>query len=448
MKRKYRVNIYLLLQAAAVTLAPVGVYGHGSMEIPVSRVYNCYQEGPENPQSEACRAAVKEGGTQALYDWNGVNRLPNGRHRELIPDGQLCSAGKPSHKGLDLARDDWPATTIVPDLSGNFEFVYRATAPHSTLYFEFYITKDGYDPTQPLGWDDLEDTPFCTVTEVTLENGRYFMTCPLPRGKTGRHMIYNVWQRDDSPEAFYACIDVLFGEEPDEDPPTVHWRELGRLRAQHDHPVGTKVTFRLFDSSFRDIELHTVALLEGENTVDAWPFHLAQRVNAESSLVQIGVLEPSGSIIPVESSMGNSVYVKSHEGFSFQIDFELPDNDDDTPGPDSDVPDEDLVEWKSGATYVAGDRVVHQGLTYEAKWWTRGDEPIPNPTVPWETPWDLLDEDPSGPGDNTWNSSKIYVQGDRVTHAGNEYVAKWWTQNFPPDTPVNHPWETPWELLP
>ncbi len=36
------------------------------------------------------------------------------------------------------------------------------------------------------------------------------MNCPLPQGKTGKHVIYNVWQRSDSPEAFYACIDVSF----------------------------------------------------------------------------------------------------------------------------------------------------------------------------------------------------------------------------------------------
>ena len=33
------------------------------------------------------------------------------------------------------------------------------------------------------------------------------MTCPLPP-RSGRHVIFHVWQRDDSPEAFYACVDV------------------------------------------------------------------------------------------------------------------------------------------------------------------------------------------------------------------------------------------------
>ena len=50
-------------------LALVGQAGaHGSMQTPVSRTYACFQEGPESPDSDACRAAVAAGGTQALYD--------------------------------------------------------------------------------------------------------------------------------------------------------------------------------------------------------------------------------------------------------------------------------------------------------------------------------------------------------------------------------------------
>ncbi len=32
-----------------------------------------------------------------------------------------------------------------------------------------------------------------------------------PSGKSGRHIIYSIWQRSDSPEAFYNCVDVNFG---------------------------------------------------------------------------------------------------------------------------------------------------------------------------------------------------------------------------------------------
>jgi len=297
-------------------------FSHGSMETPVSRIYNCFLENPENPKSDACKAAVQAGGTQGLYDWNGVNQAnANDMHMDIIPDGKLCSAGKELFQGIDLARNDWPSTMIAPDSSGRFNFVFIATAPHSTDYFKFYVTKDGYDPLSPLKWSDLEASPFCTIIDVTLENGRYAMNCPLPQGKTGKHVIYTIWQRDDSTEAFYTCIDVEFsGGVP------VVWKSIGQVRAQQDLTVGDTVTFRLFDASGGDAETITLELEDGQTFADQWPFYLAEHVNTSSSIVKIGVLDAEGSIIPVQSSQNNNVYILSEEDYTFQIDIEMSDN--------------------------------------------------------------------------------------------------------------------------
>ena len=294
-------------------------FGHGTMETPVSRIYNCFLENPENPKSDACKAAVEEGGTQALYDWNGVNKgNANDMHREIISDGKLCSAGKELFKGMDLARNDWHTTAITPNGSGNFEFVFIATAPHSTKYYRFYVTEDGYNPLNPLKWSDLEESPFCTITDVTLENGRYKMSCPFPQGKSGKHIIYSIWQRDDSPEAFYSCMDVEFT-----DGTPVVWKSLGQVRAQQDLAVGDTVTFRLFDAQSSDAETHTIELQDGQTGADQWPFYLAQHVNVSSSLVKIGVLDADGNINPVQSSQNNNVYISSEQEFSFQVDIEM-----------------------------------------------------------------------------------------------------------------------------
>lgn len=215
-------KLWFLLFSTAALLGGVLLYqnisAHGTIVTPISRVYSCYLEGPENPKSDACKAMVAAGGTQALYDWNEVNLLAGDKHRELIPDGELCSAGRDKYKGLDLARNDWPTQMIAGDANGNYEFVYKASAPHSTKYFDFYVTKNGYDPAQPLKWSDLEPEPFCKITEVTLDNGHYRMSCPLPKNKSGKHVIYNIWQRDDSDESFYACSDVQFGNDPSATP--------------------------------------------------------------------------------------------------------------------------------------------------------------------------------------------------------------------------------------
>lgn len=351
-------------------------FGHGSMETPISRIYNCFLENPENPKSDACKAAVEQGGTQALYDWNGVNQgNANDMHREIIPDGKLCSAGKELFKGMDLARNDWHTTMIVPNGSGNFEFVFIATAPHSTKYYRFYVTEDGYNPLNPLKWTDLEESPFCTITDVTLENGRYKMSCPFPQGKSGKHIIYSIWQRDDSPEAFYTCMDVEFtGGAP------VVWRSLGQVRAQQDLAVGDSVTFRLFDAQLSDAETHKIELQEGEAGSNQWPFYLAQQVNSNSSLVKIGVLDSSGNINPVKSSQNNNVYVSSEQEFSFQVDIEMVDNggggnDCDccdsctNPGPDPDpTGGVDFIYPDGIGSYVGGTVVQGtDGKRYECK---------------------------------------------------------------------------------
>ncbi|WP_329261827.1 lytic polysaccharide monooxygenase [Streptomyces pseudovenezuelae] len=193
---------------ALTALAAAPASAHGSMGDPVSRVAQCYAEGPESPKSDACRAAVAAGGTQALYDWNGI-RIgdANGRHQELIPDGRLCSANNDEFKGLDLARADWPATSVS---SGSYTFRYRVTAPHKGT-FTVYLTKPGYDPTHPLAWDDLDlSHPVATATDPVASGGFYTFSGTLPE-RSGRQLLYAVWQRSDSPEAFYSCSDVTFG---------------------------------------------------------------------------------------------------------------------------------------------------------------------------------------------------------------------------------------------
>ncbi|MCF3129987.1 lytic polysaccharide monooxygenase auxiliary activity family 9 protein [Streptomyces olivochromogenes] len=197
-----------LAPLALVALAAAPASAHGSMGDPVSRVAQCYAEGPESPKSAACAAAVAAGGTQALYGWNGI-RIGDaaGRHQKLIPDGKLCSANNAEFKGLDLARADWPATGVR---KGSYSFKYRVTAPHKGT-FKVYITKPGYNPSRPLAWADLDLAhPVATATDPVASGGFYTFSGTLPQ-RSGKQLLYAIWQRSDSPEAFYSCSDVAFG---------------------------------------------------------------------------------------------------------------------------------------------------------------------------------------------------------------------------------------------
>ncbi|MGW5461072.1 lytic polysaccharide monooxygenase auxiliary activity family 9 protein [Streptomyces sp. NPDC003996] len=208
-RRTAAVVAVLGLPSLALTaFAASPAFAHGSLGDPVSRVSQCYAEGPESPKSAACKAAVAAGGTQALYDWNGI-RIGDaaGQHRKLIPDSKLCSANNEEFKGLDLPRADWPATSVH---SGPYTFRYRVTAPHKGT-FKVYLTKPVYDPAKPPAWSELDlEHPVATVTDPVAAGGFYTFSGTLPE-RTGRQLLYAIWQRSDSPEAFYSCSDVDFG---------------------------------------------------------------------------------------------------------------------------------------------------------------------------------------------------------------------------------------------
>jgi predicted carbohydrate-binding protein with CBM5 and CBM33 domain len=210
-----RKSVLFLVSALSTLSVSDLVHAHGTVTSPPSRIYRCYQEGPESPDSAACRAAVASMGSAPLYDWNGVRQgAANGNHRAVVPDGQLCSGGDPrSFGGLDLARGDWPATSVS---AGSLSFRWTITAPHRTQSYDYYITRAGYDPSRPLRWSDLE--PFCHSGASGAQSSASH-ACNLP-SRSGGHVVFAVWQRSDSPEAFYACIDVSFGggdpDEPDE----------------------------------------------------------------------------------------------------------------------------------------------------------------------------------------------------------------------------------------
>lgn len=191
-----------------LAMSPSLVHAHGSMTTPPSRVYACAQGNIENPTDPACRAAKEAGGTAAFYDWMSINQgAAAGNHRAVVPDGKLCSGGNTLFHGLDLPRADWQATTMSPRADGKFEFVFRGTAPHQSRDWIFYVTRDGWNPADPLRWDDLVE--FCRYGQVPLVGGsEYKFECPFPPG-SGRRVIYNVWQRSDSDEAFYTCVDVI-----------------------------------------------------------------------------------------------------------------------------------------------------------------------------------------------------------------------------------------------
>ncbi|MGP4091221.1 lytic polysaccharide monooxygenase auxiliary activity family 9 protein [Streptomyces sp. KR55] len=204
------------LAAAAVGPLLLGLWAagpaqaHGAPTDPVSRVVACSPEGGERARSAACRAAVAANGA-SFTAWDNLRVANvNGRDRQTIPDGRLCSGGLSAYRGLDLPRPDWPATRLSP--GGSLTMTYASTIPH-TGTFRLYLTEPGYDPAKPLTWSDLPERPFAEVEDPTLTDGAYRIGATLPSDRTGRHVLYTIWQNSSTADTYYSCSDVVFTED-------------------------------------------------------------------------------------------------------------------------------------------------------------------------------------------------------------------------------------------
>ena len=200
-----------------VTLTGAPAMAHGGFTYPATRTYACYVDalqggtGNLNPTNPECINMLAVNGNYPFYNWFG-NLLSNaaGGHESAVPDGNLCGP-QAAFSGARRPGTDWPTTTMQSGAQTVFQFA--AWAKHPGTFYQ-YVTKDGWDPTQPLKWSDLETVPFDQITNPPVRSGgpqgdEYYWTATLPN-KTGRHIIYSIWARSDSQETFYNCSDVMF----------------------------------------------------------------------------------------------------------------------------------------------------------------------------------------------------------------------------------------------
>ncbi len=192
-----------------LTLSAAGpAQAHGAPTNPVSRAFACSPDGGSLAGTAACRAALAANGGAPFTFWDNVRVGDvNGRDRAMIPDGRLCSGGLSGYRGLDLARSDWPSTTLSP--GARLTMTYRSTIPH-TGTFKMFLTKPGYDPSAPLNWSDLPERPFAEVKDPAMKGDAYRIGMTLPSDRTGHHVLYTIWQNSSTADTYYSCSDVVF----------------------------------------------------------------------------------------------------------------------------------------------------------------------------------------------------------------------------------------------
>ncbi|WP_242902254.1 lytic polysaccharide monooxygenase auxiliary activity family 9 protein [Actinomadura terrae] len=191
-----------LAVAAAVTVGlplalAVPAWSHGYTTSPASRSYLCGQHKVNN-----CG--------QVQWDPDGVEG-PKGFPKSGPRDGTICAGADGRWSPLDDQRGGtgWPATKVT---SGSaFSISWHFTAAHSTSSFRYFLTKDGWNSTQPLTRAALDSTPFIQQnmggrqpSNPTVHNGT------LPQ-RHGRHILLAVWDIADTENAFYQCSDLDFG---------------------------------------------------------------------------------------------------------------------------------------------------------------------------------------------------------------------------------------------
>ncbi|WP_055589646.1 lytic polysaccharide monooxygenase [Streptacidiphilus griseoplanus] len=217
-----------LLATLATILSTFGLFlvgqgtaqAHGVAQMPGSRTWLCYEDaktasGALTPTNPACAAAVAQSGTTSLYNWFAVlDSNAGGKGQGYVPDGTICSAGNKSpydFSGYNAARSDWPRTHLTSGASIQFQYSDWAKHPGT---FRVYVTKQGWSPTTPLAWADLEQIG--SVTDPPADGGpgtdagHYYWTQALPSGRSGNALIFIQWVRSDSNENFFSCSDVAF----------------------------------------------------------------------------------------------------------------------------------------------------------------------------------------------------------------------------------------------
>ncbi|GIF12667.1 lytic polysaccharide monooxygenase auxiliary activity family 9 protein [Actinoplanes teichomyceticus] len=212
-----------LAAALAVLVAPSSpASAHGNVLSPGSRNYGCFErwgdrfQAPEMATQDPLCHQAWQADPQAMWNWNGLFREGvAGNHQAAIPDGQLCSAGK-TQNGRYAAMDtvgDWKSTTIA----NSFTLQLFDGARHGADYIRVYVTRPSYNPvTQPLKWSDLElvsqvgNTPAAQWTRQLSNGVQMDIPVSVP-GRSGRAMVYTIWQASHLDQSYYFCSDVNFG---------------------------------------------------------------------------------------------------------------------------------------------------------------------------------------------------------------------------------------------
>ncbi|WP_068202669.1 hypothetical protein [Isoptericola dokdonensis] len=98
------------------------------------------------------------------------------------------------------------------------------------------------------------------------------------------------------------------------------------------------------------------------------------------------------------------------------------------------------VVWSEDATYREGDVVEHDGALYSALWHTAGETPGTTSWGAWAETGPAADPAPACDA-AWWTPSAVFTAGDRAVADGTVWEARWWTRNQQPGASPWGPWQ-------
>lgn len=304
----------LVMMAALMTSQQV--VAHGYLNDPPSRAF-------------ACQKGLNKDCGAAQYEPQSVGETAKGFPQTGVPDGKIASGALSQFAALDVQSATRWHKTEIKDRTLNFDWYYKAT--HPATKYEYFITRNGWNPNAALARESFDLTPFCTVDaggklptdqpQGSEGPAREKHTCQIPGEKSGHHVILGIWTVHDTPGAFHDVVDVNIvaeAENPD------GWRPVGNITPHADLWVGDKVKVRALtadgESAAYSSQLTIASQEDGKS--ENWSFKLAEQINTAQTLVRAGIRGDDGSIKPVKGA--NNLYAKAESGVNrFELQTEL-----------------------------------------------------------------------------------------------------------------------------
>jgi chitin-binding protein len=305
------------LSASLFTLQQANA--HGYISEPASRDYQCVLQ-----RNTGCG--------EVIYNAPSVGETHKGFPERGAVDGKIASAGHASYLAMDVQTATRWVRHELTDRALQIQWQY--TSAHRSTKWQYFISKQGWNPNAPLTRETFELTPFCEVQgngEVPIDGaagsggpGKLKHECQIPADRTGHHVVLGMWTVADTDMAFHKIIDVDIKADAGPGEPVDGWSAVGGISATQVLKAGDKVKLRAFTGSAESAE-HSVELAISaglEQPLD-WAHALALKVNESSELVRAGIRGEDNAIEPIPGRL-SQLFAKPESGVTnFQMHYEL-----------------------------------------------------------------------------------------------------------------------------